>query len=351
LRAYHLYLDADTSVAELVGRAAQDDSFAIRRWALQSLRQLPRLHANAGLVERFLLDDNLLQRQTAQLIARGSESPVDDVATFYRARLAQGTHGAELRATLFGLGETGTASDAKAIVTFISHQRTIIRRAALYALSWLDVEGNLDSFLHALSDARSRVSNDAANNLMRHVHLVSCPIPKQVVELLESGDYLAVDRAPIHHMPDQQAKTFDHPVCLFDGSLLTRHKASGLEGQVPIGQIPGLQAKPGYSALIYLSPTSGEVSWLGWKGERHALAENMDAFIAQLQERLQQRLSPTMRERRPGQSAKAVAARIAILRQDSASSPEARVSLLETLCYEAQDYTAAASQISRLKDD
>ncbi len=59
------------------------------------------------------------------------------------------------------------------MLSFASHQKTAIRRAALYALAWLDCEGNIDQIVEAMQSDRGKVSKDAANWLIRSPHLIA----------------------------------------------------------------------------------------------------------------------------------------------------------------------------------
>lgn len=166
--AFRLALEAaPTCAQELIRRAARDPDRAVRRWALgRVLRE--RSLRDPGLLEAFLLDDELVHRQEAQRLLRQLEPPVD-LAAYYRAALARGDRS---RPALFGLGECGGRGDVELALPFLEHPHTTLRRAAIYALGWLDAEGQAARLVEALSDERRRVSNDAANTLVRSAHVI-----------------------------------------------------------------------------------------------------------------------------------------------------------------------------------
>jgi hypothetical protein len=85
------------------------------------------------------------------------------------------------------MGESGTRADRPRVEPFLVHDKTHVRRAALYALAWLDVDGSAEHFVAALGSERHRVSRDAANWLMRSAHLIASH-ESAVAALLESDD-------------------------------------------------------------------------------------------------------------------------------------------------------------------
>ena len=167
--AFRLALDAAPGRAlELIRRAARDPDRAVRRWALgRVLRE--RSLRDPALLEAFLLDDELVHRQEAQRLLRQLEPPVD-LAAYYRAALVRGDRS---RPALFGLGECGDRGDVELALPFLEHPYTALRRAAIYALGWLDSEGQAARLAQALADERRRVSNDAANTLVRSAHVIT----------------------------------------------------------------------------------------------------------------------------------------------------------------------------------
>ncbi len=187
---FELVLEAEPERgADLVCRAAADPARSVRRWGMGLARRRPGL-ANRRALEAFLLDPELVHRQEAQRLARRMDPPLD-LAAFYRAALAEERPG---RAVLFGLGETGAHEDVARVLPFLEHPRTAIRRAAVYALAWLDAEGQAVVLAQQVGSPRPRVSNDAANTLVRHAHLVAGDCLAQIESILGA--------APEQHQQD-----------------------------------------------------------------------------------------------------------------------------------------------------
>lgn len=162
----------------LIRQAADDASPWLRRWALARLERLPAL-CQPELLERFLLQPSLAERQTAQRLAR-QHLPGYALDTFYRAALARPkATTAQRRAALFGLGEcAGGGDDLARVMPWLEHERTTLQRAALYALVWLDGEAQGARLVELLATSRQRLSNDAANALCRAAHLVEGQGPR-----------------------------------------------------------------------------------------------------------------------------------------------------------------------------
>jgi hypothetical protein len=175
---------------ELASLAARDPDRRVRRWALRQLQGATAVD-KLEVVEFFLLDENLAHRQEAQLIARRL-SPQWDLSRFYRDAMTGDER--QLRAAVFGLGETGSAADVPQVLPLLAHPRTAIRRAALYAVAWLDMDGQADVVVEALDDPRRKVSNDAAQNLVRSAHLIP-PRRARLQQLAASGSDVCRENA------------------------------------------------------------------------------------------------------------------------------------------------------------
>ncbi len=153
---------------ELVAYAVASRDRMLRRHAVAHLRRLPAA-AMLPLAHLFLLDTDGAIRGWAQRAVH-EHQPGFDFAEFYRAQLRANTG---LRGALFGLGETGSQGDVAAVIPYLSHLLTTIRRASLYALANLDMEGSAHLFVQNLADRRLRVARDSAAWLTRYPHVIA----------------------------------------------------------------------------------------------------------------------------------------------------------------------------------
>lgn len=170
---FALCLDCEPErLATLIQQAADDASPALRRWALATLEQRPGFR-DPALLERFLLLGSLTERQTAQQLAR-RQLPSYPLDAFYREALARPSMTmAQRRGALFGLGECGQAEvDLASVLPWLDDERTALRRAALYALVWLDGDAQDGRLVELLAAPRQRLSNDATKALCRAAHLI-----------------------------------------------------------------------------------------------------------------------------------------------------------------------------------
>jgi HEAT repeat protein len=94
-----------------------------------------------------------------------------DVAEFYRDAV-QHQRGRPLRAAILGLGEAGTAADARLLRPFASHASPKMREVSVRSLARLDAEASRDFIVAALADVSRRVSNAAQEILARRIDLV-----------------------------------------------------------------------------------------------------------------------------------------------------------------------------------
>ena len=178
-----------TRFGEIIRRAGHDPDRALRRWAL---RQLCRADAEVTMevLEGFLLDTDPIHRQTAQsLIGRaetedGALKGREDLREFYLRALRRGDE--RIRAAVYGLGETGQRQDVERVLRYLSHPFKMVRRAAIYALSWLDLDHHVEPVIEALADPNRQVSGDAASALIRSAYLV-LPHQARIRELAGSG--------------------------------------------------------------------------------------------------------------------------------------------------------------------
>ena len=109
-----------------------------------------------------LLDNHVSMRETARQFLAAAE--VKDAAEFYTCALGNGSDKQHF-AAICGLGETGKAADATLVVPFLKSPLTKIRRAAAYAISRLDLEGQLERLVGLLPDAKPSVSREALKAL------------------------------------------------------------------------------------------------------------------------------------------------------------------------------------------
>lgn len=117
----------------------------------------------AGLPElsQALLDRSAAGRAYARAIVTRA-GPMD-FAAFYRGQL--GADSPRLAEALAGLGETGAAEDAGAVVPLLAHARPRVRTAATRALDRLAGDRYLDVFTVSLGSAAPGVSRAAADAL------------------------------------------------------------------------------------------------------------------------------------------------------------------------------------------
>ena len=190
-KMFRLSIDAEPERAgELWRLAAADPDAEIRRWALHRLEQALSL-ADRATIEGFLLDRDPVHRHTAQRLLLRLD-PAFDRAGFYRAIVDESAAGtspgdSRLRSALFGMGETGSQDDVARVLGFLEHPHTAIRRAALYAIAWLDIDGHIGRIIDALDDPRRRVSNDAANTLVRFANLAAANRTR-IAEIAETAE-------------------------------------------------------------------------------------------------------------------------------------------------------------------
>jgi|GEM_PF-5342686 hypothetical protein len=180
--AFQLALKADQNrLPEMLLMAARDKDAWMRRRTIDLIEKHD-VTAHEQALRLLLLDTVLVTRQEAQRLIRQGAIRTS-LRDFYTQQLSRPAP--ELRAALFGLGESGQAEDSVLVFPFLDHQKTAIRRAALYALGWLDLEGSLQRVVELVGDGSARISNDASRLLIRNAHLISACRP----QLEDSGDF------------------------------------------------------------------------------------------------------------------------------------------------------------------
>lgn len=105
-----------------------------------------------------LLDRHGSMRETARHFL--SVAGVENARDYYAESIRTGRM-PQLFAAICGLGETGMATDVPLLTPFFGSELARIRRAAVYAVGKLDVEGQLQQILNMLSDAQPAVSREA----------------------------------------------------------------------------------------------------------------------------------------------------------------------------------------------
>lgn len=138
-----------------------DHFMPVRREALRALISLWPEKAPAEL-RRALFDPHASVREEARYQLR--KAGEDDFASVYRRALA-GAVGGELYSAVGGIGETGTASDDRMVLSYATHPSPKVRRAAIKALARLNGDGHLPVFLTALRDETPAVSREARKAL------------------------------------------------------------------------------------------------------------------------------------------------------------------------------------------
>jgi HEAT repeat protein len=109
-----------------------------------------------------LLDSHVSMRETARQFLAAAE--VTNAAEFYADALGNGSD-KQCFAAICGLGETGKAADVPLVVPFLNSPLTNLRRAAVYAIGRLDLEGQLERLVGVLPDAKPSVSREALKAL------------------------------------------------------------------------------------------------------------------------------------------------------------------------------------------
>ena len=124
-----------------------------------------------------LLDTHSSMRETARQFMKVAE--INDARDFYADALEKGSDNRWF-AAICGLGETGQATDVWLVVPFLDSNVTKVRRAAVYAIGRLDLEGQLPRLIPVLSDAKPSVSREALKMLQPKV----CYVPLADLEAL-----------------------------------------------------------------------------------------------------------------------------------------------------------------------
>ena len=131
---------------------------------LRPVRQIAvEMMAKNGDVERlrgFLLDQSPTLREFARFYL-GKILGAFDAKSFYRDGLASVSE-TQLPRFLAGLGETGDRNDVPAVLSHVSHRRTLVRLAALRAVARLAPDHMTEPFLMALADRSGRVRQTAS---------------------------------------------------------------------------------------------------------------------------------------------------------------------------------------------
>ncbi len=140
----------------------KDRYMPVRRdalWALATKR--PDLAVKT--LRSALLDNHISMRETARQFLGVAE--VNSARDFY-ANAFESVEDKQCFAAICGLGETGTAVDVPLVAQFLNSSLTKIRRAAVYAIGKLDVEGQLGKLIDFLSDGKPSVSREAMKALL-----------------------------------------------------------------------------------------------------------------------------------------------------------------------------------------
>ena len=145
-------------------------------WAVATKR--PDLAAEP--LRRALLDGHISMRETARQFL--SVAGVTDARDFYVEAVERGADRQRF-AAICGLGESGKAADVSLLSTALAASLPRFRRAAVYAMGKLDVEGCLTRLTAFLSDAKASVSREALKALLPKAR----QIPLDELEQLLTG--------------------------------------------------------------------------------------------------------------------------------------------------------------------
>jgi hypothetical protein len=199
--SFQLAAEADPSTRTAILRAVMTDSDAVARsWAVRHFLpdvtpdELPSV-IEAMLSDRFLpvrrdavwavatkrpdlaveplrralLDSHVSMRETARQFL--SVAGVADARSFYVEAIERGLETNRF-AAICGLGESAGASDVGLLLPFLISSLPKLRRAAVYAIGKLDVEGCLAELTRLLSDAKASVSREALKALLPKVRQI-----------------------------------------------------------------------------------------------------------------------------------------------------------------------------------
>jgi|ERR1043166_8493412 HEAT repeat protein len=166
----------------LVQPMLKDRFMPVRRDALWYLAKTrPDLAAQP--LRSSLLDDHISMRETARRFL--NVASVTDVREFYCEAVEHGEDKQRF-AALCGLGETGLAIDVKLIVPWLTSKLTNLRRAGVYAIGKLDVEGNFDTLVRFLSDEKPSVSREALKALRKKARQIPLEELEKILTANES---------------------------------------------------------------------------------------------------------------------------------------------------------------------
>lgn len=146
----------------LMTKAANDPYGPIRRMAIEAA--LARRTVAPGDLEPFLYDRSASNRHICQraLHERFGQPPAD----FYRAMIGTHTTAARTATCILGLVETGNRSDAAFIANALENKSTRVRRAAVRAVSVLQLEGYEGVLCRFVSSDAPSVAKAAASALL-----------------------------------------------------------------------------------------------------------------------------------------------------------------------------------------
>jgi HEAT repeat protein len=145
-----------------------DRYMPVRRDALWAVAT-KRTDLGAEPLRRALLDSHISMRETARQFL--SVAGVQDVRGFYVEAVERGPD-AQQFAAICGLGESGKASDVSLLSVSLCSSLPRLRRAAVYAMGKLDVEGCLTKLTGYLSDDKASVSREALKALIPKARLI-----------------------------------------------------------------------------------------------------------------------------------------------------------------------------------
>jgi hypothetical protein len=113
-------------------------------------------------VRDALLDSHISMRETARQFLNVAE--INSTRDFYADALEKAGDTQQYSA-ICGLGETGKVADVPLVASFLDSNLTKLRRAAVYAIGRLDLEGQLQQLFRILPDARPSVSREVLKAL------------------------------------------------------------------------------------------------------------------------------------------------------------------------------------------
>lgn len=158
----------DLALADVLPRIMNDPFVRVRMAGAEIAAERTGLEVLPALTAALMDRGSAVRARARAVMAR--VQPMD-FAAFYRVETT--SDGPRLAEAVAGLGETGRAEDAAAVLPLVAHDRVRVRATAVRALDRLAGDAHPDVFTVSLGSSYPSVSRAAADALRRRVRLVS----------------------------------------------------------------------------------------------------------------------------------------------------------------------------------